>query len=222
MASCSRCGDSIEFRYINGRCTPIHRNGGCAGGGGAVNSYAGYRYSEDSCCFLTACPKCGEQVFFIRHNGGCVWIDPPLGSPWFKHQCFDEPPAASGARPCLGDISADAGSSYLILGVVRSTDVAWSGAYTVLRLEAGERASHKLLVKNSAGFLAGRMCVYDPSEKVIYPVGEQHLRFGVLTEVLNKGDPRAQDVRLDCPECGVKLYLRNLRRHFTKQHLMEL
>jgi hypothetical protein len=37
------------------------------------------------------CPKCGAGVFFIRHNGGSVWVDPPLGWPWPKHPCFDEP-----------------------------------------------------------------------------------------------------------------------------------
>lgn len=39
----------------------------------------------------TVCPECGESVFFIRHNGGCVWVDPPLGPPWPKHGCFDKP-----------------------------------------------------------------------------------------------------------------------------------
>ena len=39
----------------------------------------------------TTCPECGADVFFIRHNGGSVWIDPPLGPPWDKHPCFDKP-----------------------------------------------------------------------------------------------------------------------------------
>lgn len=37
----------------------------------------------------TTCPKCGSSVFFIRHNGGTVWLDHPLTYPWYKHSCFD-------------------------------------------------------------------------------------------------------------------------------------
>ena len=42
----------------------------------------------------TRCPKCGQDVFFIRHNGGSVWVD-ELGWPWPKHGCFDEPHTAT-------------------------------------------------------------------------------------------------------------------------------
>lgn len=34
------------------------------------------------------CVYCGENVYFIRHNGGCVWLEPPLGPPWEKHSCY--------------------------------------------------------------------------------------------------------------------------------------
>jgi hypothetical protein len=36
------------------------------------------------------CPKCGAGVFFIRHNGGSVWVD-ELGWPWPLHGCFEPP-----------------------------------------------------------------------------------------------------------------------------------
>jgi len=38
----------------------------------------------------TICPRCGAEVYFVRHNGGCVWLD-SLGKPWPKHPCFDDP-----------------------------------------------------------------------------------------------------------------------------------
>lgn len=38
-------------------------------------------------CYSTKCPECGEEVFFVRYNGGTVWFD-ELGSPWPKHPCF--------------------------------------------------------------------------------------------------------------------------------------
>lgn len=45
----------------------------------------------------SACPYCGEMVYFVRHNGGCVWFD-ELGWPWPKHSCF-EPNVSTMQRP---------------------------------------------------------------------------------------------------------------------------
>ena len=36
----------------------------------------------------TSCPICKQPVYFIRHNGGSVYVD-ELGWPWPKHGCFD-------------------------------------------------------------------------------------------------------------------------------------
>ena len=41
-------------------------------------------------CWNAVCPVCQADVFFVRHNGGCVWID-DLGPPWPRHGCFDDP-----------------------------------------------------------------------------------------------------------------------------------
>ena len=46
---------------------------------------------RDSYAAPTTCPRCGERVYFVRHNGGCVWLD-ELGWPWPKHECFDDRP----------------------------------------------------------------------------------------------------------------------------------
>lgn len=43
---------------------------------------------ERDFCHPTRCPKCGANVYFIRHNEGSVWVD-DLGWPWPKHPCFD-------------------------------------------------------------------------------------------------------------------------------------
>jgi hypothetical protein len=91
MATCSRCGNPIVFRNVDGRCVPIHTAGGCIDSGWShTQDYSGYSRSEESNCFLTNCPKCDREVFFIRYNGGSVWIDPPLGPPWEKHPCMDQ------------------------------------------------------------------------------------------------------------------------------------
>lgn len=99
MSTCYQCGQEIEFRYISGRPVPIHPSGGRYCGSwsspsypraSSSTSYAGEWHERDYTRPST-CPECGDDVFFIRHNGGCVWVDPPLGWPWPKHGCFDKP-----------------------------------------------------------------------------------------------------------------------------------
>lgn len=48
------------------------------------------RWEGEDFTHPTTCPECGASVFFIRHNGGSVWVD-ALGWPWPKHGCFDKP-----------------------------------------------------------------------------------------------------------------------------------
>ena len=48
-----------------------------------------WQYSESDCCAHSKCPRCGDAVFFVRHNGGSVYLDLPLGPPWPKHHCMD-------------------------------------------------------------------------------------------------------------------------------------
>ncbi len=53
-------------------------------------SLPGYSYGRQDVCFPTACPECGESVYFVRHNDGCAWFD-SLGWPWPKHRhCNDD------------------------------------------------------------------------------------------------------------------------------------
>lgn len=45
--------------------------------------------TEARSTFKTSCPKCGGPVYFVRHNGGSVWLD-DLGDPWPQHPCFSD------------------------------------------------------------------------------------------------------------------------------------
>ncbi len=38
-------------------------------------------------CKPTVCKTCGAEIYFVRNNGGSVWLD-ELGWPWPKHPCF--------------------------------------------------------------------------------------------------------------------------------------
>lgn len=106
MPNCDTCGGEIEFRYIDGRCVPIHLNGGCSAGSGygyTWGSGAGlFRESSRGTPFVfqythlisyaapnAHCPVCGEPVFFYESPfGGRVFFD-ELGPPWLKHPCTE-------------------------------------------------------------------------------------------------------------------------------------
>src|SRR6266581_2790501 len=65
------------------------------GFGGDTSLYQTYSWQGlDDFCRPTTCPVCRGSVFFLRHNGGSVWLD-DLGWPWPKHACFDQPTASA-------------------------------------------------------------------------------------------------------------------------------
>lgn len=66
---------------IKGRCVPIHGKKDCAGHAEETNE------RKPDCLYLTTCPKCGDPVYFLRHNGGSTWLD-DIPYPWPKHPCF--------------------------------------------------------------------------------------------------------------------------------------
>ena len=65
------------------------------------------------------CPICGDEVYFIRHNGGCMWFD-DLGHPWPKHPCFRDEPGDAERR--------DAWSAGVLAGRICLSDPARFGA----------------------------------------------------------------------------------------------
>ena len=81
---CAFCGGEIIFRLIRGVTTPIHTIGDSDCIGRRL-----YRRDQEGVPHYVQCPKCGACVIFLRHNGGCVWLE-ALGVPWPKHPCFDE------------------------------------------------------------------------------------------------------------------------------------
>jgi hypothetical protein len=83
---------------------------GHLGGGGdgwhgteGTSSWPSYRLPEhDYWRFVreagpSKCPWCGDLVFFLRHNGGCVYVD-ELGFPWPVHPCWLDQSGSRGAR----------------------------------------------------------------------------------------------------------------------------
>jgi uncharacterized protein with PIN domain len=90
MPTCVHCGGEIVFRRVGGVTTPIHLDGSCWKTAVPQNFATEIRFEHThDLCRRARCPKCSATVFFIRHNGGSVWVD-DLGWPWPKHPCFDQ------------------------------------------------------------------------------------------------------------------------------------
>lgn len=222
MPLCSRCGETIEFRYIGGRCIPLHVEGGgwaCggySGSGGANNS--GYSRSDESCCFLTHCPECREEVYFIRHNGGSVWIDPPLGWPWYKHRCMDNSfSSASQIRSTLVpdvDLRPFKSQRGLTIGIIKEAEVSRSKKCSLIKLETARDQNLILLMKNNASFLVGRLVFYEPKELSISCSENGAYTFRVLTQLAPVR--RGRDVK--CPECQSVIASTELLKHLRLTH----
>lgn len=96
MSTCYRCGDQIEFRYVDGRLVPIHQSGGwCTGSRQDVDRP--FRTTDQYVNPNATCPVCGVRVFFFQSRyGGRVFFN-ELGWPWPKHGCTDNSIAQSRA-----------------------------------------------------------------------------------------------------------------------------
>jgi hypothetical protein len=225
MPICSRCGSEIEFRYIDGRCVPLHLyGGGCSGAARSdVYDYAGYNRSKESCCFLTNCPDCGRNVYFIRHNGGSVWIDPPLGPPWFKHPCMDNTYAsAKGIRSSVVAESALAKFRQrdgLIIGVVKEAEATASKRCSLINIETGSDKSIILLMKNNAGFLVGRLVLYDQHGKSVSWIENDRYTFRVIVRLKPRHVwPGSLALLIECPECINKITASDISEHLKRYH----
>ncbi|WP_202962356.1 hypothetical protein [Congregibacter litoralis] len=203
----------MEFRYVNGRCIPLHVDGGCSEyAASPVNDYSGTNRTQEYTCFPTKCPECGDNVFFLRHNGGSVWVDPPLGWPWYKHSCFNTE-ATEGQDTLALDYAIDAteptnvNDAQLVIGVVKSTEVRPNKRMTDAIVDTGGASRLGLKVKNNAGYLFGKLVVVENHRDIVFPVRHPDHRF----EIISKRQLAPEYV--NCTVCGVILNFKNVRRH---------
>jgi hypothetical protein len=155
MATCNICGEEIEFRFVDGRRTPIHLGTGWCGRGAST---------AQNGCGVAPCPKCNADVFFVRHNGGAVWLD-DLGPPWPIHECFrrsDKPNAFSSFKVPMA-----------LRGVFPAISV--SGRYRseygqTVQVFSAERETHFLgiLGNFSPAFRGGTLVIISPDTNQIF------------------------------------------------------
>ncbi|CAM3467938.1 OST-HTH/LOTUS domain protein [Halomonas lysinitropha] len=155
--------------------------GGWQGGGYAIGrmNHSLTTYSDtETDNRATTCPKCGSNVFFIRHNGGSVWLDPPLSPPWYKHPCFDYETAGEERRALFksGNGNQKYRSQSTKLFVVDSCRFSQEFLTTNVKGGFEDGGIYSITLKGDARRFAGILCFTDTSTKEIWPVNDSELK----------------------------------------------
>lgn len=243
--TCYECGGEIIFRYVDGVLTPIHLSGGCGGGSSSPDMFfrtAGNSLAEDF-CRKTTCPVCGEDVFFIRHNGGSFWAD-HLGKPWPKHGCFDDLKTNDLAAR-LKMVSRPLAEP--LLGIV-ITVTPMPRQHTAELVVIDERQNRLLIqianieIHEATGLRGEIVIIAMKARKLIHPAGFKSydikdLKFANIptpsppppspppspattprVAVPRRPKKAGNTDLINCPQCGTSVKPKNLSRHLRKIH----
>ncbi len=222
MAACNRCGEEIDFRYVDGRCVPIHSGGGwtCsparAGNAGRIlNSTTRSRSSWDSDFTRpTTCPVCHGSVFFVRHNGGSVWLD-DLGWPWPKHPCFD-----NAGEPTRSFGNWVGGAVHLTnpkFGVVTQFDSSLRGEEPVIEVRLNDKSRFALTLRRNSGKdeLLGSIVVISVEDGLLLDARLGEIPFCEASEL--PSDPNGST---RCPRCKAWIKVNQFASHseYCREH----
>jgi uncharacterized protein (DUF983 family) len=217
MAFCSKCGEEIEFRYIDGRPTPIHQGGWCAGADAPDSRFRpSLHVSRESECRPTKCPRCAESVYFIRHNGGSVWIEEPLGPPWWKHRCM-HPMATTKQGSLLKPIKGSFDRLSMIqAGVVVAAEVCSRRLSMLIELRTPNSESVVLFCNFDGEMPLGRLAFIDLATFRFRLQGNQ-TRIDILSVIRNHR-AFSKGAHITCPSCGGNFSTNRLRQHLMDAH----
>jgi hypothetical protein len=107
----------------------------------------------------------------------------------------------------------------LIVGVVTEAETSLFNETTLVNVQTGEKDNFMLLIKNSAGFLVGRIAVFDPACTFIRWIEDEMYSFKILAPIkFPKTFEFPEDDMIECPECNTQVKSKNLAKHFRKKH----
>ena len=203
MNNCKICGEEIIFRTIDGAKRVYHIHGGDCGGSGASSTSRNggtfsYRWPHHAGDFRkpTACPICGDKVYFIRHNGGSVWLD-EIGWPWPKHtKCFGDDPYYKELVRLLKPhqrLATDAA-----FGVVLETETSRPNTYgrIAIRCSDGTEIDQEFESRRDFSQAPGSLVViaYDGSNGLSLHWVLHHFNRNERYTLLSSGDRRSVDI----------------------------
>lgn len=171
----------VQYRFIDGRCIPFHSSGGCSGSGQGLNS-TGTRHSTNCECRKSSCPICHASVYFIRHNGGSVWIEAPLGPPWQRHPCMTNETTGTKFAPLISpELKAQLGEHEgLVTGVVGATEISKDRRKTILEIITGADETLSILVRGGADSMLGQPVIIAPDDRLIHSAVIARVSFKIL------------------------------------------
>jgi hypothetical protein len=106
----------------------------------------------------------------------------------------------------------------LILGVVKESEVSFSKSCTIICIETEKNDRYVLLVKHNAGFLIGKLVVFNPNKKSVALFDDAKYAYGVVSML---SFPLGKDQQIEqviCPECNVTFNSKNVKQHLKNRH----
>jgi hypothetical protein len=102
----------------------------------------------------------------------------------------------------------------LIIGIAREAETSHTKLFTLINIETGKDISIILLLKNNAGFLVGRLVVYDQSTRSVFWLENEIYSYRVIARF----QPKPSRVQVECPACGVQVSGLDLADHLKGRH----
>jgi hypothetical protein len=107
----------------------------------------------------------------------------------------------------------------LIIGIVKEAEASASKGCSLINIETGKDLSIILLMKNNAGFLVGRLVLYDQRGKSVSWVENDSYTFRVITRLKPRPvRPSSLALHIECPECINKITAGDISEHLKRQH----
>lgn len=228
---CKDCGGEIIFRYVDGVCTPIHLSGCCYESSpriDAKNIYRTWSEPHGDFCRPSKCPRCKEPIFFIKYNGGSVYVD-ELGWPWPKHPCFDYSNNKNGFDAAIKELKNHERNA---LGLVVKTYADTDG-FTVLVVRFSDGEYYRYFIEGGSVNISGALVAHDLVMDSIYiadPVYKYFkiIRYARCTSQTTVDEPWVDDKvfagksekegGVKCPYCRREFNYRKLFNHLCQSH----
>jgi hypothetical protein len=107
----------------------------------------------------------------------------------------------------------------LIIGIVKEAEVSATKRCSLINIEAGKNKNIVLLIKNNAGFLVGRLILYDQHGKSVSLAENDSYTFSVIARLKPKlVRPKSLALQIECSECFDKVKAADIPEHLKRQH----
>jgi len=161
----------------------------------------------------THCPECGEDVYFIRHNGGSVWVDPPLGWPWPKHACFDKPNEPTHAFSTWSAKSSGLTNPKLGMIVRISNESETSEPRIEIRLPDASRVTVVLRWTPADSDMLGALVIFSKEDSLLLHQTHAEIPFHSFSE-----KPKMAFGWYQCPRCKATVKEHTGHEEYCRKH----